>query len=423
MLKNKSEFTKNIVTLITGTAVAQAIPIAISPILTRIYTPEDFGVFALFIAIISIFGIIANARYELAIMLPKKDEDAINIFVLGFIITCFITLFLLILVIVFNDYLKIFLENEEIGFWLYFVPIAVFFSGMYNILNYFNNRKKNYKDLRNATILKAIVLAIVQLSIGFIKSGASGLISGQLISNMFANIKLLKNILKDKMLVSKISKIKIIALAKKYKKFPKYSLPSSFCDIITTQLPFFLLPKIFGLQISGFFFLSKRIISLPASLIASSISQVYFQNLSDAKKNKERVFPIFIDTIKKLFLIALPTSLLMFLFSPIIFEIIFGKDWLISGEIAKYLALVFFITFIVSPLSISFTVSMELRRSAFWQYLYLITSSCLFLIFLLNDYELKTFLFYFVLHEYILYGIYLYMIFRTVKDMDNFKKV
>ncbi len=423
MLKNKSEFTKNIVTLITGTAVAQAIPIAISPILTRIYTPEDFGVFALFIAIISIFGIIANARYELAIMLPKKDEDAINIFVLGFIITCFITLFLLILVIVFNDYLKIFLENEEIGFWLYFVPIAVFFSGMYNILNYFNNRKKNYKDLRNATILKAIVLAIVQLSIGFIKSGASGLISGQLISNMFANIKLLRNILKNKILVSKISKIKIIALAKKYKKFPKYSLPSSFCDITTTQLPFFLLPKIFGLQISGFFFLSKRIISLPASLIASSISQVYFQNLSDAKKNKERVFPIFIDTIKKLFLIALPTSLLMFLFSPIIFEIIFGKDWLISGEIAKYLALVFFITFIVSPLSISFTVSMELRRSAFWQYLYLITSSCLFLIFLLNDYELKTFLFYFVLHEYILYGIYLYMIFRTVKSMDNFKKV
>lgn len=423
MLKNKSEFTKNIVTLITGTAVAQAIPIAISPILTRIYTPEDFGVFALFLAIISIFGIIANARYELAIMLPKKDEDAINIFALGFIITCLITLILLIFVIIFNDYLKKLLENEEIGFWLYFVPLAVFFSGIYNILNYFNNRKKNYEDLRNATILKSIVLAIVQLSIGFIKNGPSGLILGQLISNMFANIKLLRNILKDKTLVSKISKIKIIALAKKYKNFPKYSLPSSFCDIATTQLPFFLLPKIFGLQISGFFFLSKKIISMPASLMASSISQVYFQRLSDAKKKNERVFPIFIDTIKKLFLIALPISLLMFLFSPVIFEIIFGKDWIISGEIAKYLALVFFITFIVSPLSISFAVSMELKKSAFWQYLYLITSSFLFILFLLNDYELKNFLFYFVLHEYILYGIYLYIIFKTVKDMDNFKKV
>ena len=86
-LKPKSEFSKNVLTLMTGTTIAQAIPIAISPILTRIYTPEDFGVLALFVAITSIFGSIANGRYELAIMLPKKDENAINIFALGLIIT------------------------------------------------------------------------------------------------------------------------------------------------------------------------------------------------------------------------------------------------------------------------------------------------------------------------------------------------
>ena len=78
IIKKKSEFTKNIVTLMTGTAIAQAIPIAISPILTRIYKPEDFGVFALFLAISSILATVVNGRYELAIMLPKKDEDAIN---------------------------------------------------------------------------------------------------------------------------------------------------------------------------------------------------------------------------------------------------------------------------------------------------------------------------------------------------------
>ena len=85
-IKPKSEFSQNVLTLMTGTTIAQAIPIAISPILTRIYTPEDFGLYALFLAITSIFGSIANGRYELAIMLPKKDEDAINIFALGFII-------------------------------------------------------------------------------------------------------------------------------------------------------------------------------------------------------------------------------------------------------------------------------------------------------------------------------------------------
>ena len=102
--KPKSEFNRNILTLMTGTTIAQAIPIAISPILTRIYTPEDFGIFAIFLAITIIIGSIANGRYELAIMIPKKDEDAINIFALGFIITTSISLLLLVLVLIFQTY-------------------------------------------------------------------------------------------------------------------------------------------------------------------------------------------------------------------------------------------------------------------------------------------------------------------------------
>ena len=125
--KSKSEFNRNILTLMTGTTIAQAIPIAISPILTRIYTPEDFGIFAIFLAITLIIGSIANGRYELAIMMPKKDEDAINIFALGFIITTSLSLLLLVLVLIFQKYFIFLLKNEEIGVWLYFVPISVFF--------------------------------------------------------------------------------------------------------------------------------------------------------------------------------------------------------------------------------------------------------------------------------------------------------
>ena len=112
--KPKSEFNRNILTLMTGTTIAQAIPIAISPILTRIYTPEDFGIFAIFLAITLIIGGIANGRYELAIMIPKKDEDAINIFALGFIITTSISLLLLVLVLIFQTYFT-YLENVFAG--------------------------------------------------------------------------------------------------------------------------------------------------------------------------------------------------------------------------------------------------------------------------------------------------------------------
>jgi len=417
--KPKSEFAKDVLTLMTGTTIAQAIPIAISPILTRIYTPEDFGVFALFFAISAIFGSIVNARYELAIILPKKDEDAINIFALGFIINICITFFLFLLVVLFNDYFIKLLNNKEIELWLYFLPISVFFIGFFNLLNYFNNRKKNYKDLRNAIIFKSIVLAIVQLSIGFLKQGASGLISGLIISNMFANLKLFKNILKDKLLISKISKIKILALAKKYQKFPKYNLLSSLANVITSQLPFFIIPKIFNLSISGYFSFSQKLIALPSSLIAKSVSQVLFQKISENKINKIKNMPLLVNTIKKLFLIALPITILIFLFAPYLFEVIFGKNWKISGEIAQYLSLIFLITFVVSTISIALIAYEEIKLLASWQYLYLFSTVCFFIISFYLDFQLEDFLFYYVVHEYIMYGIYFSIILKAVNNADK----
>lgn len=418
-LKPKSEFNRNIITLMSGTAIAQAIPIAISPILTRIYTPEDFGVFALFIAISTTLGSVANARYELAIVLPKKDEDAINIFALGFIVTCIISLICLCIIVLFNDYFKGLFENKEIGFWLYFIPIAIFFSGLFNILNYFNNRKMNYKDLRNATIFKSIVLAVVQLIVGLFKSGASGLISGQILSNMFANLKLLQNILKDEKLMSSISKIKIIALAKKYKDFPKHTALSSLFDNLTLQLSSIMIPKIFSFVISGYFFLASKIVNMPSALISNSISQVYLQKISENKNKNIKSFNIFQNTLKKLFLIALPITIIGFFCSPYIFPILFGKEWVISGEIAQYLFLIFLIRFCVSPLSASFIPSMELKKLAFWQYLYFISSSIFFLVVFYLKLDLKIFLMFYVIHEYILYSVYMFLIILAVKKMDN----
>ena len=418
-LKPKSEFNRNILTLMTGTAVAQAIPIAISPILTRIYTPEDFGIFALFIAISIVLSSIANARYELAIVLPKKDEDAINIFALGLVITFYLTLILFIFIFIFNEYLTNLLGKDEISFWLYFIPITVFFSGLYNVLSYFNIRKKNYKDLRNATVIKSVALAIIQLTIGLLKTGVTGLISGQILSNMFANIRLIKNILGNKILLSKIRKVKMIALSKKYKDFPKHGMLSALFDNLTLQLASIMIPKIFSFLISGYFFLASKIVNMPATLISNSISQVYLQKLSDNKNKSIESFILFKNTLKKLFLIALPITIFGFFLSPYIFPIVFGKDWTLSGEIAQYLFLIFLIRFCVSPLSGTFVPAMEIKKLAFWQYLYFISSSILFLSTLYMEFDLKLFLIIFVIHEYILYGIYLYLIILALKKMDR----
>jgi len=364
----KSEFSRNVLTLMTGTTIAQAIPIAISPILTRIYTPEDFGVWALFVAITSIFGSIVNGRYELAIMLPKKDEDAINIFALGVIITVTISLLLLILVVLFHDYLVALLNNKSIGMWLYFVPIAVFFTGLYNILNYFNNRKKYYKDIASATIIKSIITAVIQLSVGFMKGGVGGLISGQLISQMFANMKLFKNIIKDKLLLSRISKVKIIALAKRYKDFPKFTLWAGLANTLSLSSTNILISSLFGISTLGFYSLVQRLLGMPSSLIGNSIGQVFFQEATKERKETGKSINSFNSTIKKLFMLGLPSFAVLYLIAEDLFAFVFGEEWRISGVYAKTLVPLYFVRFIVSPITIMNQVNLKNKLGMMWQF-------------------------------------------------------
>jgi O-antigen/teichoic acid export membrane protein len=403
-LKPKSEFSKNVLTLMTGTTIAQAIPIAISPILTRIYTPEDFGVFALFVAIVSIFGSITNGRYELALMLPSKDEDAINIFALGFIITLIISLMLLICIILFHDYFVSLLNNESIGVWLYFIPVAVFFMGFYNLLNYFNNRKKYYKDIANATIIKSVVLAVVQLTVGFLKAGASGLIAGQIVSQMFANMRLLRNIIKDKLLLSRISKVKIIALAKRYKDFPKFSIWAVLLNVLSTHLTNILISTFFTITTLGFYSLVQRVLGVPSALIGNSIGQVFFQEATKEKHRTGKATHTFNSTFKKLFIIALPIFGILFFVVEDLFAFILGKEWKVAGSYAQIVMPLFFIRFISSTLS-AVLILFEKQKSELIINIFLIITSVGLLIYIEN---FSDFLYFFTLFMSLNYIMFLF---------------
>ena len=358
-LKPKSDFSRNVLTLMTGTTIAQAIPIAISPILTRIYTPEDFGVFALFIAITGVFSVVASGRYELALMLPRKEEDAINVFALGMIIILLLTGFLFLVVLLFHPYLVDILNNEEIGYWLYFVPVAFFFIGLFNLLSYYSNRQKNYKDIANATIAKSVVLAIVQLTVGFLKVGASGLISGQIVSSLFANLQLFKNIVKDKELLSKVSKLKIIALAKRYKNFPKYQAPHAMLNTFSSHIPIYMFTPFFGLGVVGLYALSTRIVFAPMMILAGASAKVYNQKVTQLYNENGDAYGFTVRLLKSLLKKIIFPFLIIIIFAPDIFSFIFGDEWREAGVytqiLAPWLWMVFFtatISFIPSLLNI-----------------------------------------------------------------------
>ena len=132
-----------------------------------------------------------------------------------------------------------------------------------------------------------------------------------------------------------------------------------------------------------------------------------------------KCWPLFIKTVKNLFFIGLPISIFIFLFSPFLFEVIFGEQWRVSGKIARWLGIVFLFSFVISSVSSVFTISGYIKRGAFWKHLYLITTLSIFIIFFLIDLELFDFIYLFVLHEILLYLFYFYLIVKSVKQMDE----
>lgn len=390
-LKPKSEFSRNVLTLMTGATIAQAIPIAITPILTRLYTPEDFGLLALFIAITAILGSIANARYELAIILPEKDEDAINIAALGLLIAICFSLVLFIPAIVLNGQITSLLGNEEISFWLYFVPFVVLMMGLYNVLNYLNNRKKLYKDIALSNVYKATAASSVQLAVGAGKFGATGLITGQIISQIVANYRLAKNT-KVNFRLKDVDKKKIFVLADRYKDFPKFTLWATLANSLSQHLTSILISIVYGLTIIGHYSLVQRALGMPASLIGSSISKVFFQAATEEKKITGKSIKSFKKVVIKLFFIGLTAFGFLYFIIEDLFVFFFGEKWYDAGRYARVLLPFFFISFIASAVSPINIVFERQKMGLFINLLLLISSLAIVFLSYLNGLDFEVFL-------------------------------
>lgn len=360
-LNLKSEFSRNVLTLMTGTTIAQAIPIAISPILTRIYTPEDFGVFALFISLVSILSVVASGRYELAIMLPRKDENAIHIAILAIAISLTISILFFLVFWIFNQEITNLLGNENISNWLYWIPVSIFMTSLYQSLNFLNIRHKQYNNVAKSKVIQSGVLSVASVTMGYSMFNKIGLISGQMIGQLFASGYLTyRTVTNEAFVFKRLNKLKIVSLAKRYREFPKIVTLTGLLNTSSVHAPIIILTSIFNLKIIGFYSFAHRILSLPIGLIAISVGQVFFQEMSAKKLLKDRSH-LFEKTLLKLLKIASPIFAFVMIFGDKIFSFIFGKEWIVAGEYAQIISLWLFFVFIISPLTQVYNILEEQR--------------------------------------------------------------
>jgi len=349
----KSEFIKNIFVLITGTSIAQVISILISPILSRLYTPEDFGVLALFMSIVSAIAVIASVRYEISIVLPKKDSDAINLLALSFFFILIISFLSLLGVLIFNFFLFDTLNiNNRLKNWLYFLPLMVLLLGIYQSLSNWANRKKKYKSIVFYRVSNSATVSSINLILGIFKFGAIGLLIGTVFGHLTAITIFFKKIFNSINSHKKeINKSKMIEMAKVYKEFPLVNSFQAISDMFQINGIIYFISYFFCSVVVGTYFYAMKILQVPMNLIGAAISQVFYQRSSEIYNDNKSMKNIVKSTIIKSALIGLPILLIFLFTGPQLFAFVFGNEWREAGVYASILSPWIFFDFIRAPIS------------------------------------------------------------------------
>jgi len=368
----KLELFKNITILTSGTLVAQLIPILLQPVLRRLFVPEVFGNFAIYLSATGVIAIAVSFRYEMTIVLPKKDADAANLLVLAMMINIVISfLFCLVLLFWKEEAVRLLNLSPPYISWLYFIPLSVFLFAGYQAINYWLIRQKAYRRSSGNKILRRATEASVQVAGGLLHRSSAmvtGDISGNLV-NLLAGLLQLK---KTRFTLRYISLRRMRAMALRYREFPLYNLFPSFLNTAAALAPVFFIKHFFSDNVTGYFDLTRTVLAIPMALLTVSVSQVLYQKISERRNRGEGIRDQMLPLMKVLGVLAVAEVIVLFFFGKELFAFFFGKTWGVSGEYARILVFGFALKFIVSPLSVSLMALEKIRVWSLWQILYFI---------------------------------------------------
>ncbi len=409
----KSEFARHVLTLMSGTGLAQVIAVLASPVITRLFTPEDFGILASYTAIVGIFSALICGRYEFAIVLPKKDKDAANIVYLCLGIIFCASLIIFAGVLFGRQWISLYLKTPALSLWLWLLPVSLLLVGVNQTFSYWNLRQKGFRNMASSRIASASSTAITSIGLGiFTNAGPSALLVANIFGSFISMLVLMAGTLKGRIayFAGHFSRAKIIQMAKAYKKFPIYGTWPSFFNNLTIAMPVLFFTKFFDAAITGYYSLGMRIIQLPSSLISTSISQVFHQKIASAQVATGEISYYVEQVFQKLVIIAIPFLIVM-LFAPFWFRIVFGEKWAIAGQYVMILSPGVALKFTVSSISVVFGVRNRLEMAAVWKIISLI-STAFFLGISLLFADPKYSLCFLVINDIFIYSLYLYLIFK-----------
>jgi len=321
------------------------------------YGPEAFGLLSLFTSVTAIIGVIVCMRYEMAIMLPESDHEAANLLAGSLLVTCLISGLTFFVVTLNGDLVAGLMNTPDMARHLWLVTPAVFFSGVFLSLNYWNSRTKHFGRLSVATVTSKVLATGTQLGAGAAGYATGGsLIAASVFGQIVATVALAGQIWReDRDIFSRVRKKEIYLGFIRYKKFPLIDTWSALLNTLSWQLPVFLLAFYFSPVVVGWYALGMRMLQFPMSLIGKAISQVFFQRSAEFRSDER--FPLFVTQVFRMLVITgMFPILLVAVFGSDLFGVVFGEAWSEAGLYAQILSIWAFVWFISSPLSTLYVV-------------------------------------------------------------------
>ena len=350
---------KSVLTLVGGTTIAQALSFLFSPIQTRLFSPEVFGELSVFGSITGIVGIIICLRYELAIVLPKDDDESFALYKLALLFAAIVSGLAGIVFLLWRTQIYTSFNAATLSQYWYYVPVVLFLTGVIQASNYWLTRQRKFKVLSINKVAPVIATNVLSIGLGLAGNVDLGARLVAVLVGNIVNIAVIYSSIAPELKKAKEKKrFKNAVLLKKYKNFLVYDIWGALINNLSWMIVPILMNSYYGSFAAGQYSIGMRVIQIPASIIGASISQIFLKNASEKKYNAQ-LYPYSISIIKKLLLYTAPLLIGIAILGRPLFSFIFGNEWVVAGIYTQILAPWALLWFCASPMHSLFTITQK----------------------------------------------------------------
>lgn len=344
------EFGRGVAMLVTGTGVAQLLVVAFSPFLTRLYPPAAYGAFVAAISVVSILIAVSCLRYEYAITLPESDVAAANVLALALLVNLTLSIVVGIVLLAVGPGLFGLIGATALAPYAVLLALGQLGGGTATALANWAVRTRTFGEIAAARMAQAIGLVVVQIGLGLAGFGAPGLLVGDVVGRVSGSGRLARSAWRGQgEAIRRVSARGIAQAANRYRRFPLFSSPSALLSVVAVQAPLLAIVALYGTEPGGRFALADRVSSIPLTLVAGAVGQVYLGQIANLRRQHAGgLQETFIRTTRRLLRLGIGPALLLAVLAPVLAGPVFGDDWSETGIFVAVLAPMYLVSFVTA---------------------------------------------------------------------------